>query len=1042
MTMCGDVLRASAKRALWLLLLVVVLPAAAFAQGPSITGVAKDTSGAVLPGVTVEAASPALIEKVRTVVSDGSGQYRFVDLKPGVYTVTFTLTGFNTFKREGVELAGDFTATINADMKVGSLEETITVSGEAPIVDVQGIQRQRVLTNDVVEAVPTGKYFVNLGILIPGVSASCSAACQSGTSQDTGGSMGDNSSTLVVHGSRFRDQRISLNNMTVRGSTGYMGVTGPNIEAMQETQIDTSGADASIGTGGVRINVVPKDGGNTIKGGFFFSGTNEHFQGDNITQDLTDRGLRSTASVKSLHDIAPTIGGPIAKDKLWFFVSYRHSNNVNYTGNTYYNLTPTGRTYTPDLSQRATYGNVLPMAGIRLTWQANAKNKFAASTDYRDRCQCPNLANGGQFGISPEAAIDFKFRPQQVTIAAWSAPVTNRLLLDATYVRLQEAGGNGFGQFHPPVGTLRVVDQAPPASYLGVTTYGQNAGLYWQQYPYNDTAFNATYVTGSHAFKAGIEFDWGQSVRNYYNYVTGPIDNIRVSSATGVPVPNQFTVFSTPFQTDNRSPADGGLYLQDKWTFKHVTLAGGLRWDFFKRYTNEITEGPTAVEPNRNFTFPREDVVNYKDLNPRMGMAWDVFGTGKTAVKASLNRYIQDLSLLANSGGSVMANFQISASRTWTDSNGNFYPDCDYANKNAQNLTASGGDICGAFTGTSANFGTSVPTAVNDSNVNNGFGRRGYDWEFSTSVQQELIPRKLSVDLGFFRRWYGNFTTSNNPLTAASDYGSFSVVVPAVNPVTGVADLPNAGQTISGFFDASPAVASLVATNQVSFSDKYGKQTETWQGIDLSGNARLGGGTIIQGGLSTGKQVTDNCAVVAQVPEAAVPGVSLNGAPGNIAGPLGGPFCHQEQPWLLQVKGLGTYTVPKIGIQLSGTFQSVNGPQLAATLVVPCGAGSSVAAQLGRNCTAAGGNVTVNLVSPGSLIGERLNQFDFRVGKVFRFAGGRRITPSIDLFNLFNGNSVLTQTSAYPTTASQSRFGVPTFIQQARLLKFTVSASF
>src|SRR5262245_42269523 len=290
----------------------------AFAQA-SITGVVKDTSGAVLPGVTVEAASPVLIEKVRSVVSDGTGQYRFVDLRPGTYVVTFTLPGFNTFKREGIELSGNFIATVNAELRVGSLEETITVTGESPVVDVQGTSRQRVITNDEVEAIPTGKYFVNLAVLIPGVSTSCSAACQSGTSQDTGGASGDSSATLITHGSRFRDQRIAINNMVVRGSTGYLGVTGPNIEAQQETQIDISGVDASVSTGGVRINVVPKDGGNSFGGGFFFSGTNEHFQADNIDEDLRNRGLTGTSKVKRLYDVAPTFGGPIQKDKVWFF---------------------------------------------------------------------------------------------------------------------------------------------------------------------------------------------------------------------------------------------------------------------------------------------------------------------------------------------------------------------------------------------------------------------------------------------------------------------------------------------------------------------------------------------------------------------------------------------------------------------------------------------------------------------------------------------------------------------------------------------------
>src|SRR5438552_12616907 len=133
------------------LLLLVLVPAVAFAQA-SITGVVKDASGAVLPGVTVEASSPALIEKSRSAVTDSTGQYRIVDLRAGTYSVTFTLTGFSTVKRDGIELSGSFTAAVNADMKVGALEETITVSGETPIVDTQSVRRQVVISDEVIKS--------------------------------------------------------------------------------------------------------------------------------------------------------------------------------------------------------------------------------------------------------------------------------------------------------------------------------------------------------------------------------------------------------------------------------------------------------------------------------------------------------------------------------------------------------------------------------------------------------------------------------------------------------------------------------------------------------------------------------------------------------------------------------------------------------------------------------------------------------------------------------------------------------------------------
>ena len=1050
-------------------LLVGLLPAAAFAQGASITGIVKDTSGAVLPGVTVEASSPALIEKVRSVVSAGDGQYRIVDLVPGVYSVTFSLPGFSTFKRDGVELSGDFTATINGEMKVGAQEETITVTGEAPVVDVQGVQRQRVLTNEVVEAVPTGKYFVNLGILIPGVQASCSAACQTGTSQDTGGASGDNMSTLIVHGSRFRDQRISINNQTVRGSTGYLGVTGPNIDAMQETQIDTSGSDTSVGTGGVRINVVPKDGGNKFAGTLFATGTNSNFQSkegssgpNNLDPALVARGLVATTRVKEQHDVAGTFGGPLKQDKLWFFISLRQNNAQNYQANTFQNANinvnaacpgpacANSWTYVPNTTLGFSR-DPLPMAGGRLTWQATPRNKFAASFDYRDRCQCNNYGSGGK---SPDATQDFRFRPQQIAMFTWSSPVTNKLLLEATAVDLVEGWGNRASDVAANMSQIPVSVQNGPASFNGVTTFRGPGGGNWTWYPYRDTGMSATYVTGAHALKAGVEFDWGWNDRWTYGQlgpvVTNiygeqfPISSYTVGYSTGTPVPNNFSTSLDPTRRDDHAKADGGLYAQDKWTFKRVTLSGGLRFDFFKRVTYAVTEGPTLLQPNRNLVLPDQNVTNYKDLSPRLGMAWDVFGTGRTAVKISLNRYVQDLSLLANAGFSTQANYQSTESRGWTDDNGNFIPDCDPLNLGTIDNRPTGGDRCAAPSGANANFGLTQPTDIPDPSILGGFNHRGYNWEFSTEIQQELVPHKVALDVAYFRRWYGNFTVTDNPNSVGSDYTPFTVTVPAVDPVTGKVDLASGGQTFT-YYNAD-TVAAGTATTQDFFTSKYGKATETWQGVDTSVNARLGGGALIQGGFSVGRQAINDCAIIAAVPEMSVPTVSLTGATGSLGGLVGGgAFCNNVQNWLWQWKGLGTYTIPKVGIQVSATYQNIPGPQLQATLVVPQGAGSAVATQIiaARGTAPTGGStVTVNLISPGSVFGDRLTQTDLRIGKVFRFAGNRRATVSVDGYNLFNKDAVLSESSVYPTVSTSSPWRVPGLIQQSRLLKATLTMNF
>src|SRR3989454_11152835 len=250
----------------------LVVPTAAYAQA-SITGVVKDTSGAVLPGVTVEASSPALIEKTRSVLTDGTGQYRIENLRPGTYSVVFTLSGFSTVRREGIELAGSFVASVNTELRVGGLQETLTVTGETPIVDIQSTTRQKVIDHSVIDTVPTGRMPTQLAVLIPGVSNSGAIGFNGMTAQDVGGAGGDQNVQLTAHGGRGSDQRITQNGIALAGSFRPDAdmTYSPNLGATQEVSIDISGVSAEAAEGGVRINLIPKEGGNTFHGILFTS---------------------------------------------------------------------------------------------------------------------------------------------------------------------------------------------------------------------------------------------------------------------------------------------------------------------------------------------------------------------------------------------------------------------------------------------------------------------------------------------------------------------------------------------------------------------------------------------------------------------------------------------------------------------------------------------------------------------------------------------------------------------------------------------------
>jgi hypothetical protein len=366
-----------------------------------------------------------------------------------------------------------------------------------------------------------------------------------------------------------------------------------------------------------------------------------------------------------------------------------------------------------------------------------------------------------------------------------------------------------------------------------------------------------------------------------------------------------------------------------------------------------------------------------------------------------------------------------SVTRSWNDSfypvgdprRGNFVPDCDLTNP-ASNLE------CGAIS--DANFGKSVTSATIDQSVLHGWGKRGFNWEFSTGVQHELLPR-VSMEIGYFRRWYGNFIAIDNLATAASDYSAFSITAPVDAGLPG-----GGGNTISGLYNLNPNKVGQV-NNYFTFADNYGNTTEHWNGLDVGINMRVIGGLLLQAGVSTGRTTTDNCALLNQAPEA-IWGSSAVGQSGVVtlaSTPVGLPYCKQNSGFLTQVKGFGSYRIPKVDLQVSMSFSSTPGPAIAANFVAT---NAAIAPSLGRNLSGGAANATVNLVAPGSMYGDRLNDLDFRMSKVIGKV--RRTALNLDIFNLLNGNTVLTENSNY------AAWRTPQSILQPRFAKVSVQFDF
>jgi hypothetical protein len=969
--------------------LFLFLPSTAMAQTQaSIAGVARDSSGAVLPGVTVEAASPSLIEKVRATVTDDRGQYRIEALVPGIYSVTFTLPGFSTVRRVGIELAGSFSAQVHADMAVGVVEETITVSGESPVVDVQNTVQQRVIDRQVIDTIPLSSNVFNMaGATVPGLSSQ---------QPDVGGVNPGRTTAvpaLSIHGSSNNDQQLFQNGIQMMSAarTSYGLGGGQNNAGTQEVTLDTSAGSAEAATGGVRVNFIPRDGGNIFAGVMYVRFTNHSLQSSNFTDDLKSRGLSTPNSIKTNWEVNPGFGGPIRQDKLWFFASARYTKDEGYIAGMFYNKNannPNAWAYEPDPNRPAISGSAQPEEKLRLSWQAAPKHKIGLTWQEQKDNPCPSDVTATS---SPEAGT---CRPQPVIRVAqteWTSPITNRVLLE---------GGFLFSRVQS--------NQLPPDGHnpLMISVTEQSTGLRFRSFEqfrrqlvnsYNFRV-SASYITGTHATKIGVMHRSGNV--DYYAFDFQPL-SYRFNNG----VPNRITQRALPAQYYGTIDHDLGIYAQDKWTHRQLTVSYGLRFDYFANSFPEVHITPAALAPTRDYVVPHQDNIAWKDVTPKFGVTYDLFGNGKTALKASANKYLQnggggfgtDTTILG--GGQASNTIITNTTRSWNDANRNYVPDCDLIN------TAANGE-CGAMA--NANFGKAVPSRVYDPAIMEGWGARGHNWEFSAGVQHELAPR-VALDFGYFRRVFGNLIVTDDRAIGPADFDPFSITAPADSRLPG-----GGGYTVSGLYDLKPARFGVPADLFVTRSSNYGDQISHWNGFDLTVNARLDQGVLLRGGMSTGHASTDNCEIVAKL---------------DNPSPL---YCHSENAFQTEVKFLASYTVPRVDVLLSTVFQNLQGVPLAANYNAP---NAQVAPSLGRSLSGGAANATVNLVAPGTMFGDRVNQVDLRIAKLLRYAGDR-IMLNVDIFNALNANPVLTENSSFAV------WRTPTDILTARFVRFSVQYDF
>jgi hypothetical protein len=970
-------------------------------QTSGISGLVQDTSGAVLPGVTVEAASPALIEKVRTVVTDAEGRYNITDLRPGTYAVTFTLAGFRSLKRDGVDLRSGFTATVNADLQVGALEETITVTGAAPLVDTQNTKQQTVVSAELLSVLPSAmKSLDSILAITPAVS---------GAAGGVGGSAGTYRTTSVngsYHG-KINGGKITFDGMNVTNTNNGTGAAGYIINGavVEEMAVESGGVMAESNVSGFTVNFIPKEGGNSFRYGLSGAFADASLVADNLTDELKARGLTTTTKVERIYDFVPSVGGPIRRDKLWFFYASRWTGTRNQWAGTFWNRTQDTPIYTPgDPAQRE---DDMWSHGVRLTWQASPRNKISAFVDTQH-----NVVKGSVNSITtaPEAVAGWDFTPQGLYQVSWNSPRTSKFLLEAG----ASFAVSAWPQF--PIGaatfdTISILESSNGFRYRAAEAYiiPQDAHKWAQK-------FSASYVTGSHTFKTGFQLEQGinsaGSTIDHKVGFDGRIIDGNVSYTLLNGAPNRITQYSTPYEEQNRTRADLGIFAQDQWTIRRLTLNLGLRFDYYNGHVPAQSVPATPFVPERNFAAV-SGVPRWYDLNPRLGGSYDLFGNGRTALKASLGRYVGKQGVVIARANNPMVTSVTTVNRTWVDTNGDFHPDCDLRNGVANGE-------CGPFD--NVNFGKVNITTRYSDDVIHGFGVRDYLWDVSAEVQHQ-VRAGVSINAGYYRNWAGNFNVTDNLAVTPEDFSPYCVTAPSDSRLPG-----GGGYPVCGLYDVSVAKFGQV-NNLVRQASDFGSQSRVNDFVSATIQTRLASGFQIGGGVDTGRTVTDQCFVVDS------PQQLLN--------------CHIVRPFSAQtqIKLNASHRLPA-GFVISAIFKNESALRTAAggeTLSIEANyaaRNAEIAPTLGRNLAACGGRVpctataTIPLVAPYELFEDRLNQLDMRLTKIFEM-GRMRLQTNVDLYNALNAAPVTSVNTTYG-----SRWLLPAQILEGRMIQLSGNLTF
>jgi hypothetical protein len=638
--------------------MLALAAAPAFAQGggasstATITGRVADNSGAVLPGVTVTAASPAMLG-TQTAVTNEQGTYRFPAVPPGTYTLTYELPGFNTLRREAIELRLGFTATVNVELQVAALQETVTVTGESPVIDTTATRVQQNFKLEELQSIPNARDMWSLLAVTPGVQM---------TRIDVAGNRAGTQTGYTAYG--FTGQvRVLIEGINTTEGTGAAGFYF-DYASLEEVFIGTSGQSAEMPNPGVQSQFIGRSGGNQFSGEYYLDWYNNALQGSNIPDEYTNpdafnrNPIRAHSNeIDKYYDTALNVGGPIKRDKIWWHFTYRDQKNA---------------VAQPNFEFEKTFDTRLWNPVGKVTWQVNQNNKLIGYYQWGQKSQ-PNRLLGccGSYRYTDPGQTLEQNSGSWVYKAEWNGTLSDKLYLEARY--------GDFGYYFPLLGNSDENYFWRDTGALTLTGTERKWELDRNRYQATTAAtyFLDTGARGSHTFKLGgevlLETGWEGFLQGYgggieHRYANGRSDRIVVQFPTALDVGklhNNANLLSVA-KLDHY-----GAFLNDTWAVGRFTLNLGVRYDRYKGYVPEQEQLGATIGPHTiaSDVFPEETFFTWNLFAPRTGVVFDLFGDGRTVLKANYGLYFHNPGVTIPSQGNPNQAAK-TVTYAWDDING------------------------------------------------------------------------------------------------------------------------------------------------------------------------------------------------------------------------------------------------------------------------------------------------------------------------------------------------------------------------------------